>query len=377
MESAAASAPALVLTAASLYLHRITGEREVSLALPVTARRGKLATSTPSMLSNIVPIRTGIAPGASVGETITAMGAKLRGALIHQRLQLRGPRRANRIPGPVRADLPAPDSIFFGTARGKMNILSTGPIDDLAIIVHGLGQGGGAKGGDATLQDATLQDVTVQFEANAGLYTAGQLEDHLDRFVRVLGAVAAQPHATMASMAVTTAEEERFLLAAGDAGDALLPGHTIVEEFQLSARQSGDRTAVVAPDGELTFAELERRSNQLARFLKGHGAGPGATVAVRLDRSVLLPGGDPRGAQVRRGLPSAGPRLSRRPRRRACLRTPPPVRLLTSAAFTGNAASHDEAGGPPRSRHGPRLGPGGVLPRWQGPFRPGALGRAA
>ena len=71
----AGSAPALVLTAASLYLHRITGERDVSVALPVTARRGKLAKSTPSMLSNIVPVRLAVDPGATVRETVAAVGA--------------------------------------------------------------------------------------------------------------------------------------------------------------------------------------------------------------------------------------------------------------------------------------------------------------
>ncbi|CAN7485074.1 amino acid adenylation domain-containing protein [Arthrobacter sp. LjRoot14] len=326
VEAAAASAPALVLTAASLYVHRITGERDVSLALPVTARRGKLAKSTPSMLSNIVPIRMGIAPGASVGETITAMGAKLRGALIHQRFRYENLAAQSGYVGPSVNILPALDAISFGPARGTMNILSTGPIDDLSIIVHGLGQGGG---------------VTVQFEANAELYTAPQLEQHLDRFVRILGAVATLPHATMASMPVTTAEEERLLLAAGDAGDAALPGHTIVEEFQLNARNSGDRTAVVAPDGELTFAELERRSNQLARFLKGHGAGPGKTVAVRLDRSVLLP------VALLAVLKSGAAYLPLDPdypagRVEGMLEDASPVRLLTSAAFTGSAASHEE-----------------------------------
>ncbi len=71
LRSAAGSAPALILTTAALYLHRITGERDVSVALPVTARRGKLAKSTPSMLSNIVPIRVAVEPGTTVRDTIT------------------------------------------------------------------------------------------------------------------------------------------------------------------------------------------------------------------------------------------------------------------------------------------------------------------
>ncbi len=342
LESAAGSGPALVLTTAALYLHRITGEREVSVALPVTARRGQLAKSTPSMLSNILPIRTVLDPGATVRETVSAVGTTLRGALIHQRFRYEDLSTQTGYLGPSLNILPVLDDISFGPAHGTMNILSTGPVDDLSIIIHGLGSGtaGGTGSAGGTDPGGPGGHATVQFEANAGLYGARQLQEHLDRFVRLLEAVATQPDARLAALAVTTEAEERSLLAAGEAADTELPGHTIVEEFQLSALSSGSRTAVVAPDGELTFAELERRSNQLARFLRSHGAGPGRTVAVRLDRSVLLP------VSILAVLKSGAAYLPLDPdypagRVEGMLEDAAPVRLLTSSAFTG-AGGHDE-----------------------------------
>jgi amino acid adenylation domain-containing protein len=347
LQSAAGSAPALILTTAALYLHRITGERDVSVALPVTARRGKLAKSTPSMLSNIVPVRTAVEPGATVRDTITAMSAALRGAVIHQRGRFEDLNAHSGYRGPSVNILPVLDDISFGTARGTMNILSTGPIDDLSIIIHGLDAGSAADtAADAAAGDAAGKGQSpakpgprVQFEANAALYTTPQLEEHLERFVRLLTDVATQPEALLAALSVTTTVEERSLLAAGDAGDTALPRHTIVEEFRLSARESGARTAVVAPDGELTFGELETRSNQLARFLSSHGAGPGQTVAVRLDRSVLLP------VSILAILKSGAAYLPLDPdypagRVEGMLEDAAPVRLLTSAAFTGGDAGH-------------------------------------
>ncbi|MHA7223649.1 amino acid adenylation domain-containing protein [Arthrobacter sp. RHLT1-20] len=339
LASAAGSAPALVLTTAALYLHRITGEREVSVALPVTARRGKLAKSTPSMLSNILPVRIGVDPGATVRDTLTTMGATLRGALIHQRSRFEDLATQTGYLGPSVNILPVLDDIRFGPARGTMNILSTGPIDDLSIVIHGLDAGSAAPAGSPGGTPAGT--ATIQFEANAALYTTQQLEEHLDRFVRLIDDVATRPEALLASLSVTTAEEERSLLAAGDAGDTALPQHTIVEEFQLSARDAGSRTAVVAPDGELTFSELETRSNQLARFLRSHGAGPGKTVAVRLDRSVLLP------VSLLAILKSGAAYLPLDPdypagRVEGMLEDAAPVRLLTSSAFTGGDAGHEE-----------------------------------
>ncbi len=333
LASAAASAPALILTSAALYLHRITGEREISVALPVTARRGTLAKSTPSMLSNILPIRTVLDPGATIGDTVTAVGATLRLALIHQRFRYEDLNTQSGYLGPSVNILPVFDDISFGPARGTMNILSTGPIDDLSIVIHGLGAGAAAAGRGTP--------ATVQFEANAALYTDAQLQEHLDRFVRLLETVATQPEALLAAVSVTTAAEERSLLAAGEAQNTVLPGHTVVEEFRRSARDAGSRTAVSAPDGELTFRELETRSNQLARFLSSHGAGPGTTVAVRLDRSVLLP------VALLAVLKSGAAYLPLDPdypagRVEDMLEDAAPVRLLTSSAFTGQEAEHAE-----------------------------------
>ena len=335
LASAAGSVPALVLTTAAIYLHRITGERNVSVALPVTARRGNLTKSTPSMLSNIVPVRVDVGPGATVRGTIEAVGATLRGALVHQRFRYEDLGSQRGYLGPSVNILPVLDNIKFGAAQGTMNILSTGPIDDLSIVIHGLGGSTGTGPRNGTGQ------ATVQFEGNAALYSTHRLEEHLDRFIRLLEHVAAQPDALLADLAVTTEAEERELLAAGEAADLALPRHTIVAEFQLNAAVDSARTAVVAPDGELSFGDLETRSNQLARFLLSHGAGPGSTVAVRLDRSVLLP------VAILAILKSGAAYLPLDPdypvgRLEGMLEDAAPVRLLTTSAITGDGSSDDE-----------------------------------
>ena len=267
------------------------------------------------------------------------MGATLRGALIHQRFRYEDLTTQGGYLGPSVNILPVLDDISFGPAQGTMNILSTGPVDDLSIIIHGLGSGAAAATGSTATDTGPANASPVRGQCRP-LRRHGSCRNTWTALSACWKPWQPNPTPGVAALAVTTAAEERSLLAAGEAADTELPGHTIVEEFQLSALSSGSRTAVVAPDGELTFAELERRSNQLARFLRSHGAGPGRTVAVRLDRSVLLP------VSILAVLKSGAAYLPLDPdypagRVEGMLEDAAPVRLLTSSAFTG-AGGHDE-----------------------------------
>ncbi len=65
-------------------------------------------------------------------------------------------------------------------------------------------------------------------------------------------------------------------------------GPTLPERFTAVARAYPDRPAVRAADASLSYAELDAASAELADRLRAAGAGPGAVVAVALDRSSRL-----------------------------------------------------------------------------------------
>ncbi|MBV1850665.1 non-ribosomal peptide synthetase [Catellatospora tritici] len=58
--------------------------------------------------------------------------------------------------------------------------------------------------------------------------------------------------------------------------------------FEAQARRTPDRVAVVRGTRELTYAEVDRRANQLARVLRRHGAGRETLVGVCLPRDEWL-----------------------------------------------------------------------------------------
>ncbi|MDP2334425.1 MAG: non-ribosomal peptide synthetase [Reyranella sp.] len=63
-------------------------------------------------------------------------------------------------------------------------------------------------------------------------------------------------------------------------------GDTITRRFAASARSAAASVAIVQGAKSLTYAELDRRSNQLARLLRRQGVGTASVVALHAGRSI-------------------------------------------------------------------------------------------
>ena len=111
------------------------------------------------------------------------------------------------------------------------------------------------------------------------------------------------------------------LLSAGGAASVLLvewndtaadyPRDKCLHElFAEQAAKTPDAVAVVYEDVELTYAELDRRSNQLAHHLRKLGVGPEVIVGLCVERSLRDGGGAAWDIEGGRSVSAAGPGLS-------------------------------------------------------------------
>src|SRR5947209_19884656 len=64
--------------------------------------------------------------------------------------------------------------------------------------------------------------------------------------------------------------------------DDISTQRTIPELFALVADSRPDAVALIGPDGQLTYAELDRLAEQLAGTLVARGIGPESLVAIRV-----------------------------------------------------------------------------------------------
>ena len=108
-------------------------------------------------------------------------------------------------------------------------------------------------------------------------------------FMTLLGSVLNEPEAPLASAALLSADELQQILLTwndtivGDTQDGYTP-----RLFEEQVERTPERVAVTYGDDQLSFAELNRRANQLAHHLRLLGVGAETTVGLLLRRSVEL-----------------------------------------------------------------------------------------
>ncbi|MFJ1749548.1 amino acid adenylation domain-containing protein [Streptomyces sp. NPDC088116] len=271
----------VLVVATAAYLHRMTGGTDVVLGLSVTARVGERSKAAPGMAANVLPLRVSVEPGTTVGDLLARTRTALRGLLAHQRY--RGPelRRDLGMPndhriffGPQLNVVPFDYDLRFAGSRADAHNMSLRLIEDLAISVYDRGDGSA---------------VRVDFDVHPQLWDAAELAVQQERYVAFVGRLAralTEPEAYVGRVGLLSDDELDTVVPRLPETARPAPGLTLPELF---ARQV-NRTprAVAVEDGTVrhTYAELDRRSNRLARLLLSRGVGPEDRVALLLPRSA-------------------------------------------------------------------------------------------
>ncbi|OZM71252.1 non-ribosomal peptide synthetase [Amycolatopsis antarctica] len=272
----------LVVAAAAMFLHTMTGSRDIVLSLPVTGRRSELSRTVPSMSANVVPLRIRIPSSATVAELVGRVDAEIRKVQRLQRYRgerlrrdLGYPEDGRKFFGPVVNVQRFAYGLSLGSCTATVHNVAAPPSEDLSIVAYDRGDG----------------ELRFDFDANP----AGHDEDLLavvrDRFLHTVRLLADSPPGTeLSRLDPATAEERARVLAAGTGTADTRPPGTAPALFAERVRESPEAFAVrSAATGErLTYRELDRRADAMAGRLACMGAGPGTTVGLLLERSVDL-----------------------------------------------------------------------------------------
>ncbi|WP_411550481.1 amino acid adenylation domain-containing protein, partial [Nocardia jinanensis] len=293
----------VVHSAWAVLLSRLSGTDDIVIGTPVAGRGEQALDDLIGMFVNTLVLRTQVDRGAAFADLLARQRQVDIQAFAHadvpfERLvEALDPERST-----ARNPLFQVGFTFQNMAQSSLELpgLTVSGIDaDIAVSQYDLNLTLGEVY-DAT---GTAEGMSGQLTFATDLFEADTVETFADRFVRILRAVADDPRSLVGDIDVLGDIERSNVLrhwvstrADAGAGVFTVDGDpvdeaetaTLASLFDAVAAVHAQRTAVKFESDRLTYAELDRRANILARRLIAAGAGPESLVAVLLPRSLDL-----------------------------------------------------------------------------------------
>jgi amino acid adenylation domain-containing protein len=268
------SVASLLAAAFTLTCQRFGGERDIVVDVAVPGRGQEAVREAIGAFERLVPAAGPADPDQTAAEFVAAFHAAVTD-------------RADRVdyldPALLAAVAPA------GRDAARLGFRYSPPPQPAA----------GAISVDGSRQHASLPEPTwleadhrgdhiaVTVHRAAGPPSAAALAESFEILLRDL---LRRPEVPAGQLKVLSAGSREQLLARGrgPAASATLP--CVHEAFAASAARSPAALAVAMAHGgeDLSYAELDARANQLARYLAARGAGRGERVVISLDRTPDL-----------------------------------------------------------------------------------------
>ncbi|MBZ9641760.1 non-ribosomal peptide synthetase, partial [Streptomyces sp. PSKA30] len=269
----------VVQLAWGLVLGQLTGRREVVFGATVAGRPAELA-GMEAMLGlfiNTLPVRVDLDAARSVGKSLRALQSRQSALLDHQHVGLSEVQRAagpgatfdtllafENYPGDLDAqplgDGPALTTTELRESTNFALALGVTPADGLAI---------------------RLDHRSDVFDRRGALRMARRL-------VRVLEQMAADPEMRLSDLELLDESERAAVVEEWNATDQQVDTSTVLERFRAWAAETPEAVALWSEGRVLSYAEVDARSDALARGLVARGVGRESRVGLCLPRGAEM-----------------------------------------------------------------------------------------
>lgn len=131
--------------------------------------------------------------------------------------------------------------------------------------------------------------MKVSVYYNALVFESQQVERTIRQFLQVLGTIAHHSSQQVKEIAIITPAERREIMEVFNSTDAmLLPANNICSLLEQQAIINGSRVALSYLDEQLDYASLNIAARKLGNYLRRKGAGPGSSIAIKMNRSIEM-----------------------------------------------------------------------------------------
>ncbi|WP_051240536.1 non-ribosomal peptide synthetase [Paenibacillus alvei] len=142
---------------------------------------------------------------------------------------------------------------------------------------------------DLTFQLVEVENgISCSIEYASSLFKRETIARMAKHFEQLIHAVTANPQAQIASLEILTAEERAQLEARNAIASEYPREATVYQLFERQAEKTPEAVAIIHEEEQVTYSELNARSNRLARTLRAAGVRADQFVGILVDRSVEM-----------------------------------------------------------------------------------------
>lgn len=273
----------MLTAAAAVFVRHRCDRPDFLLSLAVGNRVG-VASRTPGLAVNVVPVRAKVPLNATFTEIADTLVDETYEIFDHAACHYSDIQRAAGTPlsdrgsfGVVLNVVEFVQQLHFGDSPARYFGATTGTFDELSIGVYTDG--------------SADSDLFIRLDAPERLYTRPELRFIGEELIAHVRALVAAGDQSVGSLDVTAdAVGERTPTAARRQEQPRLPAapETVTHLFARQAEHTPDAAALTDGDTTLTYRELDARSSLLATALRARTVAAETVVAVALPRSADL-----------------------------------------------------------------------------------------
>ncbi|MDZ7356796.1 MAG: amino acid adenylation domain-containing protein [candidate division KSB1 bacterium] len=273
-----------LLAAFKVLLHRYTGQTDICVGSPIANRTRAEIEGLIGFFVNTIVLRTQPDPDLTFSQYLQQVKEITLEAYANQDVPF------ERLVEILQPDRDMSHSSLFQV----MFILQNNPMlvdrELPEVSISTLNINAGTSTFDLTLMFTEQPDgLSASVEYNTDLFNKDTIIRLMEHYRVLLENILRDPNQQIAHLPLISEAEQRKLLEEWNNTEVDFPTQLCIHQlFEQQVERNPDAEAVIFGEQKLSYGELNRKANQMARLLMQHGIGPGKLVGICQEKSLEL-----------------------------------------------------------------------------------------
>lgn len=266
----------------SIYISKITHLSEFAIGTPILNRTGFAQKNTTGMFINVAPFKISINNEINFTDFAHNIAENSLALLRHQKYPYKLVLEDLRKQDP---SIPSLYDIVLSYQLTKAN-------NETDLDYKTRWAFNGTSSDSLTVQFFDLDEegaLSVAYDYKKLKYSSNYIRAMHLRIMKLINKVLENPDISLSHLsAITKSEEYKILNKFNDTNVDYDKNNNVIVEFTKQVNSNPDKTAIICNEKEITYKELNEKSNILAHYLLENGAKAHDIIGIMLNRSIEL-----------------------------------------------------------------------------------------